>query len=235
VEALVFLVKRSRLFLKNWIRSKKGKIVPLRDYSETGDDSDLQNERKSALEWLGLFFMVLFNLPQVLQYLFFRLLKRSGPRIKSVRLRNFMEMEPHPDNRVILGEEQDVYGQPVPVVQHRCTSLDRRSLKLLHEFLVDEVDQNSLGRLSTDLATEEPWPIDLDASHHMGTTRMGDDPKSSVVNRDGRLHTMNNVYLAGGSVFPTSGCANPTFTIVALAVRLAEHLTDNVFKARNKG
>jgi choline dehydrogenase-like flavoprotein len=53
---------------------------------------------------------------------------------------------------------------------------------------------------------------------------MGDDPGCSVVDHNLRLHTVDNVYVAGSSVFPTSGCANPTFTICALSIRLAEHL-----------
>jgi choline dehydrogenase-like flavoprotein len=75
------------------------------------------------------------------------------------------------------------------------------------------------------LADEDgPWPISRDASHHMGTTRMGDDPSTSVVDRDCRLHGVENLYVAGSSVFPTSGYANPTLTIVALALRLGDHL-----------
>ena len=62
----------------------------------------------------------------------------------------------------------------------------------------------------------------------MGATRMGDDPATSVVDRDCRVHGVDNVWIAGGSVFPTSGCANPTFTLVALAIRLAEHLRARV-------
>ena len=58
----------------------------------------------------------------------------------------------------------------------------------------------------------------------MGTTRMGDDPRDSVVDRDLKLHAVENVYAAGASVFPTSGCANPTMTLVALSIRLAETL-----------
>jgi choline dehydrogenase-like flavoprotein len=80
------------------------------------------------------------------------------------------------------------------------------------------------GRLESDLARADPWPIAQDASHHMGTTRMGRDPASSVVDAQGRVHSLANLYLAGASVFPTSGSANPTFTIVALSIRLAEHL-----------
>jgi len=234
VEALVFLAKQSKFILKSWKHRKKDQVVPLRDYAETGDDSDLQNERKSTLEWLRLFYWIMINTPQVVQYLYFRLLKKTGPRIRTVRLRNFMEMEPDPENRVVLGKELDVYGQPIPIVKHQCSTLDRRSLEKLHTVLMKETTRNGLGKLTTDLQREDPWPIDLDASHHMGTTRMGDDPANSVVNRDCRLHSIENVYLTGGSVFSTCGCANPTFTIVALAIRLAEHLSRNVFDSQNR-
>ncbi len=53
---------------------------------------------------------------------------------------------------------------------------------------------------------------------------MGNDPKTSVVDKNLRVHSMNNLYVSSGSVFPTSGCANPTYTICALSIRLAEHL-----------
>jgi choline dehydrogenase-like flavoprotein len=59
---------------------------------------------------------------------------------------------------------------------------------------------------------------------------MGSDPTTSVCTPDLRLHSVENVYVAGGSVFPTSGCANPTFTIVALSIRLAEHLAREVYQ-----
>jgi choline dehydrogenase-like flavoprotein len=62
----------------------------------------------------------------------------------------------------------------------------------------------------------------------MGTTRMGRDPRDSVVDADLALHSVPNVFLAGASVFPSSGCANPTYTLVALSIRLAEHLRARV-------
>lgn len=229
VEALVFFVKHSQFVFTRWKARKQGKLISLRDYSETGDDSDLQNERKSALELVALLGKVIANLPRVSQYLYFRLIERARPRIRRVRLRNFMEMEPDPENRVVLSEELDDYGQPLPLVRHRCTELDRRSLIALHEVLVEELPRAGLGQLVTRLHEEESWPITQDASHHMGTTRMGRDPATSVVDPDCRLHGVENVYLAGASVFPTSGCANPTFTLVALAIRLARHLRRDVF------
>jgi choline dehydrogenase-like flavoprotein len=67
-------------------------------------------------------------------------------------------------------------------------------------------------------------PRFTDASHHMGTTRMSHDPKRGVVNSDSRAHGIDNLYVIGSSVFPTVGCGNPTLTIVALALRLADFL-----------
>jgi choline dehydrogenase-like flavoprotein len=224
VEALVLLVKRSRGLFRRWKEARRDTIVTLRDYSETGDDSDLQNERKTLLERVGLLGLILVHLPSVLRYALSRLRDGRAPLVKTVRLRNFMEMEPHPENRVLLGDGLDPYGQAVPVVRHAPTERDRRSLVALHAALAREVERNGLGRLTSSLADEPRWPVNLDASHHMGTTRMGRDPATSVVDPDCRLHGADNVYLAGASVFPTSGCANPTFTLVALAIRLADHL-----------
>jgi len=225
VEAFVFLVKRSRGLFRGWKERRREQLVTLRDYSETGDDTDLQNERKSFLGWLGLVGLVVVQLPTVLRYVAARL-RRSAPLVRTVRLRNFMEMEPHPENRILLGDARDGNGQPLPVVRHAPTELDRRSLIVLHDTLAAELRASGFGELETSLALANPWPIDQDASHHMGATRMGHDPATSVVNRDLRLHGAANVYAAGASVFPTSGCANPTLTIVALSIRLAEHLRD---------
>ena len=224
VEALVFLVKRSAFLMRRFKAKAKGEVVSLRDYSETGDDSDLQNARKTFGEWIGLCLAIPLDLPKVVRYLHHRLLSRAKPKITRVRLRNFMEMQPRAHNRVLLGEEKDANGAPRPLVKHDCSALDRRSMIELHRTLAEELERTGFGRLESDLDTADPWPITQDASHHLGTTRMGADPATSVVDTDLRLHGAPNVYLAGGSVFPTSGCANPTFTIVALSIRLARHL-----------
>lgn len=224
VESLVLLVKKSRFFFSRWKKQHQGELVALRDYSETGDDSDLQNERKRFTDWLRLCFEIVRNAPSVASYLYYRLVRRAKPAIRRVRLRNFAEMQPRPENRVLLSNELDAHGEAVPIVRHECSELDRRSLVVLHEVLADELRRAGVGTLETTLAQAEPWPIDQDASHHMGTTRMGSDPATSVVDADCRIHGVDNVFVAGASVFPTSGCANPTFTIVALSIRLAQHL-----------
>ena len=66
-------------------------------------------------------------------------------------------------------------------------------------------------------------------AHHMGTTRMANDPVDGVVDRNLRVHGVDNLHVAGSSVFPTGGWAFPTFTLVALSMRLAEHLRDCLF------
>lgn len=224
VESLVALAKKSRFLLRRVEKQSEREVVALRDYSETGDDSELQNERKGAAGWLGLSWNVLRDAPRVSRYAWNRVVARSRPKVRAVRLRNFLEMEPRAENRVTLSNERDAFGRPVPRVLHRCSELDRRSLVVLHAALAREFDSTGLGRLESALASADPWPIDQDASHHMGTTRMGTDPANSVVDRECRVHELANLYLAGASVFPTSGCANPTFTIVALSIRLAAHL-----------
>lgn len=224
VEALVHLVKRSKLIMTFWKRSKKDTVIELRDYSETGDDSELDEEQ---LSYLGLVLRVTRHLPSVLSYVKSRLFDRGGPLIRRVRVRNFMEMEPRFENRVELGDETDELGSRLPVVVHDTSSRDRESLVALHRRLAAELERVGFGRLEGGLAELEngtTWPIDQDASHHIGTTRMGSDPATSVCTPHLLVRDTDNLYLSGASVFPTSGCANPTYTIVALAIRLAEHL-----------
>ncbi|MCA8982047.1 MAG: GMC family oxidoreductase [Planctomycetes bacterium] len=224
VEAFVLIVKRSVFLLRFWKRRHREEVVHLRDYSETGDDSDLQNARKGLLGWLKLCWWVVRDAPAVGAYVYHRVAARAKTPVRRVRLRNFMEMQPDPENRVSLSDELDPHGRPLPLVSHAPSELDRRSLVELHEALADELRRAGIGELESDLEHAEPWPIDQDASHHIGTTRMGRQPERSVVDPDLRVHGTENLYCAGASVFPTSGCANPTFTIVALSIRLAEHL-----------
>jgi choline dehydrogenase-like flavoprotein len=227
VEAFVLLVKRSRRLLTFWKKRHADEMVTLRDYAETGDDSELQNERKSVLGWLRVVGLVFADALPVARYFFSRLRNGASPVVRTIRVRNFMEMEPCPQNRVVLADAADAHGSALPLVRHAPTALDRRSLIVLHEVLGAELERAGAGVLESDIADAEPWPIDYDASHHMGTTRMGTDPARSVVDANCRLHTVPNVYLAGASVFPASGCANPTFTIVALSIRLARHLAQS--------
>ena len=104
---------------------------------------------------------------------------------------------------------------------------DRRGIVEGHRLLGIEIGRANLGRYQTfvPLDKSDTWPDDLIANGHcMGTTRMHADERFGVVNENCRVHGMKNLYVAGSSVFPTGGTFNPTFTIVALALRLSDHI-----------
>jgi choline dehydrogenase-like flavoprotein len=82
-----------------------------------------------------------------------------------------------------------------------------------------------LGTLESELLNDPDFEPEYgDAAHPMGSTRMSDDPAHGVVDRNGRVHALENLYVTGSSIFPTGGHANPTLTLVALAVRLGDWL-----------
>ena len=227
VEAFLTLARRARRRLRSSKLPRMAETERPDGFAAEGDserpEADLESDST-----IRLFFRSILGAPRILQYLY-SVKRQGGPSIRRACVRNFMEMEPDPENRVLLSEEVDSDGRSVPLVRHRVTERDRRSLIELHRAFAEELEQNGIGRLGQSIQALEPWPIDLDASHHMGTTRMGTDPARSVVNSDLRLHEAANVFLAGASVFPSGGCANPTYTIVALSIRLANHLATNVF------
>jgi choline dehydrogenase-like flavoprotein len=90
--------------------------------------------------------------------------------------------------------------------------------------LSDALGASGEGRLCWSIERSKLLGLSSASRHHMGTTRMHADPKKGVVDPDLRLHEARNLYVAGSSVFPTSGIANPTLTILALVMRLADHL-----------
>ncbi len=166
---------------------------------------------------------VLGDTPSLARALGFRAFNRG--RLVRLRIHNFLEQAPDPANRVTLTDRTDAVGLPVARLTWSITELDRHSARVLHEAIDREVRLRGIGRVDSPLLEGDgEWTITNDASHHEGTTRMGTDPATSVVDADGRVHGVGNLWLAGSSVFPTSGYANPTFTIVALATRLADHL-----------
>lgn len=137
-----------------------------------------------------------------------------------------VEQTPNPDSRVTLGSQLDRLGQRKVVLDWRLTDLDRQNVKQGLEFVGREFGRMGEGRLWVRPRLANDWPptfISV-AAHHMGTTRMHVDPKQGVVDANCRVHGVGNLFIAGSSVFPTTGKANPTLTIVALALRLSDHL-----------
>ena len=147
---------------------------------------------------------------------------------KLVRIVGITEQAPNPQSRVSLSDEKDRFGLNRPRLDWRLTELDKRGLSLLPKLLGTELGRLNLGRVRlADWLQSNGFEAAKGLQggyHHMGTTRMSDDPKKGVVDRNCRIHGNANLYIAGSSVFPTSGYTMPTLTIVALALRLADHL-----------
>lgn len=146
------------------------------------------------------------------------------------------EQSPNPLSRVKLGDEIDELGQRKIEFDWRLTELDYHSIRRTKEIMAAEVGKSNLGRMQIlnpedDHVWDDPKRISESAHprgayHHMGTTRMHNDPKQGVVDANCRVHGTRNLFIAGSSVFPTCGYENPTLTIVAMALRLAEHLRE---------
>ena len=135
-----------------------------------------------------------------------------------------IELPPNPDNRVTLSAERDRFGRPLAAVRWRWDELTRRSVQRTRHFLTDALERAGIGKLEMPEDDPPPFPHKEGTNHHIGTTRMHADPAQGVVDADCRVHGMSNLFVTGSSVFPTGGYANPTLTIVALAIRLAERV-----------
>lgn len=136
------------------------------------------------------------------------------------------EQYPNPSSRVTLSETKDTFGMPQLRVDWRYLPEDVETVRRGFAALKADLVAAGVGDLRYD-------PDDIEAEvtrygayggHHIGTARMGNDVRDSVVDANCRVHSVSNLYLAGSAVFPTSSQANPTLTLVALALRLADHL-----------
>ena len=145
-------------------------------------------------------------------------------RILVFRLANMSEQMPNPDSRVTLDTECDALNQRRVRFDWRLSETDIQSAVKSQQILDRELRRAGLGRLYVELNDKTPPRQITGGWHHMGTTRMHVDPQKGVVNENCRVHGIPNLFIAGPSVFPTSGYANPSLTIVALSLRLADHV-----------
>jgi choline dehydrogenase-like flavoprotein len=136
------------------------------------------------------------------------------------------EQAPNPSSRVTLSDSVDQLGMRRSCLDWRTIPLDRKSVRLMARLASREFERLGFGQvIGADWLAGEDWPADLvGGPHHMGTTRMADDPSCGVVDRNCKVFHHDGLYVAGSSVFPTGGHANPTLSILALAIRLADHL-----------
>jgi choline dehydrogenase-like flavoprotein len=171
---------------------------------------------------------LLRHLDQVAGVAFQRYLRGrlSAPYPRHVRLQIWLEQAPSPMSRVTLSDERDVLGLRKARVDWRLSELERRTARTMLRTVDAELGRLGIARLSgTEWLDEDDWAEQFhEGRHHMGTTRMADSPEDGVVDVNCRVHDVDGLYVCGSSVFPSSGYANPTLTILAMAVRLADHL-----------
>jgi choline dehydrogenase-like flavoprotein len=137
-----------------------------------------------------------------------------------------VEQAPHPDNRLTLSQDTDRFGRRKAKLEWRWGhDIDIASIKRIQTLLADQIQRSGLGEFQIHLEDNGKLLLsDSSAHHHIGTTRMHVDPQKGVVDPNCKVHGVSNLYITGCSVFPTGGYANPTFTIIAMAVRMADHV-----------
>jgi choline dehydrogenase-like flavoprotein len=154
------------------------------------------------------------------------------PNVNSEKLGLYFQTEhmPNPNSRISLDDNiVDALGIPRVNVHIDFNELDKKTIISAHNVFMERYAVANVGSWSytepgLNKFIDEKINAFNSAAHHLGTTRMSDDPTSGVVDRNCLVHGMTNLYVAGSSIFPTGGHVNPTLTIVALAIRLAEHL-----------
>jgi choline dehydrogenase-like flavoprotein len=154
-----------------------------------------------------------------------------GAQFEPDGMRQWIEIEtnveqiPSPDNRVTLSSDVDAYGVPKAHLHWNLSDEEERSYRRGLQLIVEALDEYSPGLSQGKMDYPDPWPEEVFGCwHHIGTTRMHKNASEGVVDANCQVHGIENLYVAGSSVFPTGGATSPTLTIVALGLRLAEYL-----------
>jgi choline dehydrogenase-like flavoprotein len=150
----------------------------------------------------------------------------AHPRAGAYSLDIHAEQAANPQSRVMLCEDRDRLGMQKLVVDWRCSDMDSHTVRESLFALSADFARSGCATLLYD-AEERDTMIPRHGAyggHHIGTARMAASPRDGVVDEDCRVFGMHNLFIAGGAVFPTSGQANPTLTLVALALRLADRI-----------
>jgi choline dehydrogenase-like flavoprotein len=177
------------------------------------------------------------NLGLVVRGLNQYLVQRNGlPRkLERLELICMVEQQPDPDSRITLSDRTDRFGVPISRVNWKVGAPEARTIKTIGKILRSEFQRLSLNDVQLDdwVARDEDLPLTFpDIAHPTGTTRMATSAKSGVVDPNCQVHGVNGLFVAGSSIFPTAGHANPTHMIVATAIRLADFLKKQIARER---
>lgn len=152
-------------------------------------------------------------------------IRRLRGRDSRAMIRNWAEQFPHPDNRVELSAEDDDFGVPRMQITSNLQPEDRINLQKSFETFAAEFERFGYGRWVSDFPSGTEWPAGaINTSHFMGGTRMSVRPEDGVVDPYGQMHEVDNLFIVGGSVFPTSGVSMVTYTAALLALRTADRI-----------
>ncbi len=136
-----------------------------------------------------------------------------------------LELTPDPDRRVMLTSARDALGMPRLKLSMTIADDDLARYREVLNELGRQLLASKTGMLRIDRHSRADWLSVMDwGNHHLGTTRMHDDAKQGVVDANSQVHGLANLFVAGSSVFPTYSASNPTLNLVALTLRLADHL-----------
>ncbi|MGI4792780.1 MAG: GMC oxidoreductase [Janthinobacterium lividum] len=186
----------------------------------------IKGPRKNAVGDAGL---VVSQAGLIVRGLHTRLVKGQRVRRKVERIGFLVSSEqvPNPESRVQLAERKDWLGLPITKINWQIAELEARSHAALARTIASEFERLALPRVQLAEWVKQGRFADakfVDGCHPMGTTRMAINPRNGVVDADCQVHGVDKLYVAGSSVFPTASHANPTLMIIALAVRLSDHL-----------
>ncbi len=196
----------------------------------------------AGIDWRAHISNILRDLPATMAYVPRFFFKRyfSRYRLPGFFLRNgghryglsyHSEQSPLPESRVKLGKTKDRLGLPQLEVDYRFARSDAEAIFRAHQQLAQWLTRTGLGKIEYRQPEAETVEAILalagHGTHQIGTARMGDTVEAGVVDANLRCFDIDNLYVASSAVFPTSGQCNPTLSIAAFAVRLAEHLTED--------
>lgn len=157
------------------------------------------------------------------------LVKNKNRRVNTWKLSVGLEQPPSSSSYITLSKSQtDAFGQPkVEVFWDKLSKVEKETVKKVVNLIGIELGKRGLGRLqlSQGLKDGSVFNFNDPVNHHIGTTRMATTNKKGVVDKDCKVFGLDNLFIAGSSVFPTSASVNPTFTIIALSIRLGEHIS----------
>ena len=161
--------------------------------------------------------------------------ENKGSISRAFQLSTRIEQAPNPNSRITLGPEKDELGVPRANLHWELTALEKRSIRKIYELIGQQMGIAGIGRIKLlDFlhdGNENSWPEGVNGGwHHMGTTRMSEDPRKGVVNSDCQLHGITNLHVAGSACYVTAGAPNPTLTLVALSLRLSDHIRESIEK-----